>query len=122
MAMPVKDTIQAYLTFGALSWYQAELISSAYNTLINAWDSELITNRALVKDLAEFYSILNSEFEDQVTSMNHINNMMIILDPLLPDLSFHYQRNWIRYHSQPKRISSHYVLIWPRRLFWASAW
>ncbi len=87
MALPVSDSIKMYLQYGAFSWYRAELVTGAYDALVNAGDSELIKNKDLIRLLAEYFSILNSGFEDQETSMNLLNNMQKIAEPVLLTLS-----------------------------------
>jgi hypothetical protein len=87
MALPITDSIKVFLELGAFTWYRAELVTGAYDALINTGDSELITNENLVRLLAEYFSILNSGFEDQETSMNNLNNMQIIAEPVLLPLS-----------------------------------
>ena len=93
--MPINDSIKKYLQYGAFSWYRAEMVTGAYDALINAGDSELIQNTALTKMLADYFSILNSGFEDQETSMNLLNNMQIIAEPALLELSVPHLRNRI---------------------------
>ena len=88
---PNTDSIKTYLQYGAFSWYRAEIVTGAYDALLNAGDSELIKNQDLVRLLAEYFSILNSGFEDQETSMNLLNNMQIAAAPALLTLSV---SNW----------------------------
>ncbi|WP_282134332.1 DUF6090 family protein [Seonamhaeicola maritimus] len=85
--IPVNDSIKVYLQYGAFSWYRAELVTGAYDALINAGHSELISNESLSKMLVAYFSILKSGFEDQETSMNLLNNMQIIAEPALLALS-----------------------------------
>jgi hypothetical protein len=69
-----------YLGYGAFSWYRAELVTGAYDALINTGDSELIKNNDLSRKLAEYFSILKSGFEDQESSMNLLNNLQKIAE------------------------------------------
>jgi hypothetical protein len=85
---PINDSITNYLTYGAFSWYRAELLTGAYNAFINAGNSELIQNEKLTKMLAEYFSIVESGFEDQENSMNLLNNMQTILAPVGLDLYY----------------------------------
>ena len=78
---PINDSIKNFLTFGAHNWYRAELLTGAYDAFINAGNSELIRNDKLIKMLAEYFSIVESGFEDQETSMNLLNNMQSIIAP-----------------------------------------
>ena len=87
LPLPSIDSLKTFIQFGAFSWYRAELVTGAYDALINAGDSELIKNNELTRELAEYFSILNSGFEDQETSMNLLNNMQIIAEPILLTLS-----------------------------------
>ncbi|MFK5879163.1 MAG: DUF6090 family protein [Flavobacteriaceae bacterium] len=76
--MAPNDSIMRYIQFGAYSWYRAEMVSGAYDALINAGDYELIKNDKLTKLMAEYFSIAKSTFEDHETSMNHLYNMQEI--------------------------------------------
>lgn len=86
--MPPNDSIKLYLAYGAFAWYREELITGAYDALINTGNSELIQNRELLRKLADYYSILNSGFEDQESSMNNLNNMERIAETTLLSLGF----------------------------------
>lgn len=82
---PINDSIKVYLSYGAFAWYRAELVTGAYDALINTGNSDLIKNRDLNRKLAEYFSILNSGFEDQESSMSLLNDLEVIVAPhLLP--------------------------------------
>lgn len=81
-AKPINDSIMNYILYGAYGWYRPELLTGAYDALVNSGNSELISNDKLTKMLAEYFSIVNSGFEDQETSMNLLNNMLTILAPV----------------------------------------
>jgi hypothetical protein len=85
--IPPNDSIKLYLAYGAFAWYRAELITGAYDALINTGNSELIRNRDLLRKLADYYSILNSGFEDQESSMENIMNMERIIETALLPLA-----------------------------------
>nr|WP_188466271.1 DUF6090 family protein [Bizionia arctica] len=85
--MPINDSIKMYVEYGAFSWYRAELVTGAYDALINTGDSDLIKNGELNRLLAEYFSILNAGFEDQETSMFLLNRLQIIAEPILLTLS-----------------------------------
>ena len=85
--MVTYDSIKVYLAYGAFAWYRAELITGAYDALINTGNSELIQNRELLRKLADYYSILNSGFEDQESSMNNMHEMERIAETALLPLS-----------------------------------
>jgi hypothetical protein len=85
---PIIDSITNFLTFGALGWYCPELLTGAYDTYINAGNLELIRNDKLITMLAEYFSIVESGFEDQETSMNLLNNMQTIIAPFGVELYY----------------------------------
>jgi hypothetical protein len=85
--LPPNDSIKDYMAFGAFGWYRAELITGAYDALLNSGNSELIKNRDLIRKLAEYHSIVNSGFEDQENSMNLLNNLEIIAAPVVLPLA-----------------------------------
>jgi hypothetical protein len=85
---PINDSITNFLAFGAHSWYREELLTGAYDAFINAGNSELIRNDKLIKMLAEYFSIVESGFEDQETSMNLLNNMQTIIAPFGVELYY----------------------------------
>ena len=87
MSLPINDSIKIYLAYGAFAWYRAELITGAYDALLNTGDSELIKNRELIRKLTEYFSILNLGFEDHENSMNLLNNMEIIAAPFILPLA-----------------------------------
>jgi len=95
MPMPINDTIVKYLQFGAYSWYRAEMVTGAYDALINTGNSELIKNDKLTKLLAEYFSIVNSTFEDHESSMNHIYSMQKIAESTLLPLAEPSLKKWI---------------------------
>jgi hypothetical protein len=76
-----NDSIKTFVAFGAYGWYRAELLTGAYEALINTGNSELIRNDQLTKILAEYFSILKSGFEDQQNSMNRLNSIQTIIAP-----------------------------------------
>lgn len=79
---PSNDSILDYLAYGATSWYRAELLTGAYDALINTGNSELIRNDQLTKILAEYFSIVKIEFEDQENSMALLYNLQNSLAPV----------------------------------------
>lgn len=85
--MPINDSIKLYLAYGAYSWYRPELITGAYDALINTGNSELIKNRNLLKELADYYSIVNSGFEDHDNVMDLLNNLETIAESTILPLS-----------------------------------
>lgn len=79
---PSNDSIKVYIAFGAEGWYRAELLTGGYDAFISTGNPELIRNKELTKMLAEYFSIVNSGFEDQDNSMNLLNNMHQIIAPI----------------------------------------
>ena len=92
---PINDSILNYLGYGAYGWYREELLTGAYEALINAGNSELIRNEELTKMLAEYFSIVESGFEDQENSMSLLNNMQEIMAPVDVYLKLPSLRKWI---------------------------
>ena len=78
-----NDSIKIYLQYGAYSWYRPELVTGAFEALINTGDSELIKNDSLTKLMTEYFSISMAKFEDQETSMNHMYRMQEIAETTL---------------------------------------
>lgn len=85
--MPINDSIKMFLEYGAFSWYRAELVTSAYDALINTGNSDVIKNEKLNRLLGQYFSILNAGFEDQETSMFLLNRLMVIAESTLLTLS-----------------------------------
>ena len=92
---PINDSIKNYIIYGAYGWYRPELLTGAYDAFVNSGNSELISNDNLTKMLAEYFSIVNSGFEDQETSMNLLNNLQTILAPVNVYLYTPFVRNRI---------------------------
>jgi hypothetical protein len=85
---PINDSITNFLLAGVNGFYRAELLTGAYDAFINAGNSELIRNDKLIKMLAEYFSIVESGFEDQETSTNLQNNMQTIIAPFGVELYY----------------------------------
>jgi hypothetical protein len=83
-----NDTLMNYIAYGAYSWYREELLTGAYDAYINTGNSELIRNENLTKLMAEYFSILESGFEDQENSMDLLNNMQNIMAPVAIHLDY----------------------------------
>jgi hypothetical protein len=92
---PINDSIKNYILYGAYGWYRPELLTGAYDAFVNSGNSELISNDGLTKMLAEYFSIVNSGFEDQETSMNLLNNLITILAPVNVNFYTPHIRNFI---------------------------
>ena len=98
---PINDSITNFIAYGAYAWYRAELLTGAYDAFINTGNTELIQNDNLTKMLAEYFSILNSGFEDQENSMDLLNNMQTTLAPFNLDLAYSPLRNRIGLDTLP---------------------
>jgi hypothetical protein len=85
---PANDTIMNYIAYGAYAWYREELLTGAYDAYINSGNSELIRSDNLPKLMAEYFSILESGFEDQENSMYLLNQMQSITAPIAIHLDY----------------------------------
>ncbi|WP_052184166.1 DUF6090 family protein [Psychroserpens sp. Hel_I_66] len=63
------DSLDYLISYGG-SWYRAEPITGAYNSLISAGKIDLIQNQDLRQLLAQFIADFESGFEDQDTAMS----------------------------------------------------
>ena len=77
---PPADSV-ASLIGRAGSWWRLEPVTSAYEALVSSGDVMRLSSRALLGELASFYSDLNIEFEDQAESMALLNEMRRIQMP-----------------------------------------
>jgi hypothetical protein len=75
------------LLYGALAFFQAELVTGAYDALINSGDISLISNPILLRHLANFHGELASGFEDHDNSVNLLHSLEVEMSPYLADLS-----------------------------------
>ena len=69
------DSVGRLLAFGALSWYEVEPVTGAYDALIASGDIGLIQDTELRRELADFFAELQAGFEDH-------DNLMDILAEL----------------------------------------
>jgi hypothetical protein len=65
------DSLSNLIGYGT-SWYRAEPVTGAYNSLISAGKIDLIKNKDLRQLLAQFIADFESGFEDQETSMQFL--------------------------------------------------
>ncbi|NJN49868.1 MAG: hypothetical protein HC798_00110 [Polaribacter sp.] len=68
------DSLDYLISYGS-SWYRAEPITGAYNSLISAGKIDLIQNQDLRQLLAQFIADFESGFEDQETAMKLLNKL-----------------------------------------------
>ena len=60
----------AYMWPGALSWYQEETLSGAFDALTSSGDIGLLRDAGLRSRLAEFYGVVDAGFEDTDNEMD----------------------------------------------------
>lgn len=72
-----KDSIAAFVGFGALSWWRAEPVTGTYDAMVSTGNIELIGNKELKRDLAKFDAELKSGFEDHEYSMDLLNELTL---------------------------------------------
>lgn len=63
------DSVAVIFALGT-SWYGFEAVTGAYDALLNTGDIGLLRDRALRQDLAEFYGLVSSGFEDHDNEMD----------------------------------------------------
>jgi Family of unknown function (DUF6090) len=68
------DSLSHLIGYGT-SWYRAEPVTGAYNSLISAGKIDLIQNESLRNLLAQFMADVESGFEDQETSMHYLTKL-----------------------------------------------
>lgn len=69
------DSLATIYGYGT-TWYAFEPVTGAYAALLNSGDIGLIRDRALRRDLAQFYGIVEAGFEDHEDEMNLIALMV----------------------------------------------
>ncbi len=72
-----KDSIAAFVGFGALSWWRAEPVTGTYDAMVSTGNIGLIRNKELRSFLAEFDAELKSGFEDHEYSMDLLNQLTL---------------------------------------------
>lgn len=72
-----KDSIAAFVGFGALSWWRAEPVTGTYDAIISTGNIGLLRNKELRRYLAEFDAELKSGFEDHEYSMDLLNQLTL---------------------------------------------
>lgn len=70
-----KDSIAAFVGFGALSWWRAEPVTGTYDAMVSTGNIGLIRNKKLRRYLAEFDAELKSGFEDHEYSMDLLSQL-----------------------------------------------
>jgi hypothetical protein len=69
------DSMGSLLGYGALSWYEVEPVTGAYDALIASGDIGLIQDAELRRELAEFFAELQAGFEDHENLMDILAEM-----------------------------------------------
>ena len=72
-----KDSIPAFVGFGALSWWRAEPVTGTYDAMISTGNIELLKNKKLRRLLSEFDAELKSGFEDHEYSMDLLTELTL---------------------------------------------
>ncbi|WP_411766440.1 DUF6090 family protein [Winogradskyella sp. A3E31] len=93
-----------YLTSYGTSWYRAEPVTGAYNSLISAGKIDLIRSEDLRHLLAQFAADLDSGFEDQDTAMILLNDLNDIINPFTLKIATNKFRK--RLNLNPRKIQN----------------
>jgi len=72
-----KDSIAAFVGFGALSWWRAEPVNGTYDAMVSTGNIGLLKNKELRRDLAKFDAELKNGFEDHEYSMDLLNELTL---------------------------------------------
>ncbi len=72
-----KDSIAAFVGFGALSWWRAEPVTGTYDAMVSTGNIGLLKNKELRRDLAKFDAELKNGFEDHEHSMDLLNELTL---------------------------------------------
>ena len=97
------DSLDNLISYGT-SWYRAEPVTGAYNSLISAGKIDIIKNEDLRHLLAQFNADFESGFEDQETSMHLLNNLNNAIDHFTLKIATNEFRK--RYNYKPRKIDS----------------
>ena len=71
----IKDSLPSYVGSGLLSWWRLEPVTRTYASMLSTGDVALIKNKDLIRNLAEFHAEVSSGFEDQIESMDLLNEL-----------------------------------------------
>ncbi|MFC4720934.1 DUF6090 family protein [Geojedonia litorea] len=97
------DSLDYLISYGT-SWYRAEPVTGAYNSLISAGKIDLIKNEELRHALAQFSADFESGFEDQETSMHLLNKLNEDVDHFTLKIATNEFRK--RYNYNPRKVDS----------------
>lgn len=97
------DSLDNLISYGT-SWYRAEPVTGAYNSLISAGKIDLLKNEELRHLLAQFIADFESGFEDQDTSMHLLNMLHNEIDHFILKIANNKFRR--RYNYNSRKIDS----------------
>jgi hypothetical protein len=75
------DSMARLVLYGALSWYEVEPVTGAYDALIASGDIGLIRDAGLRRELAEFFAELDAGFEDHENLMDILAELQRLAAP-----------------------------------------
>lgn len=93
------DSLGSLIGYGT-SWYRAEPVTGAYNSLISAGKIDLIKNKDLRQLLAQFIADFESGFEDQETSMQYLAKLNNETDHFILKIADNKTRKKFNYNSR----------------------
>lgn len=93
-----------YLVAYGLSWYRAEPVTGAYNSLISAGKVDLIQDEKLRHLLAQFIADFESGFEDQESTMLLLDKLQDEIAHFALKITSNYFRK--RYNYESRKINS----------------
>ena len=93
------DSLGNLIGYGT-SWYRAEPVTGAYNSLISAGKIDLIKNKDLRQLLAQFIADFESGFEDQETSMQYLAKLNNETDHFILKIADNKTRKKFNYSSR----------------------
>jgi hypothetical protein len=97
------DSLSHLIGYGT-SWYRAEPVTGAYNSLISAGKVDLIQNENLRNLLAQFIADVESGFEDQESAMQGLQKLNDITSPFSFKIASNLFRK--RFNYAPRTIDS----------------
>ena len=97
------DSLDYLISYG-ISWYRAEPITGAYNSLISAGKIDLIQNQELRQVLAQFIADFESGFEDQDSAMKLLDILNNEIDHFILKIASNNFRE--RYNYSKRKIDT----------------
>jgi hypothetical protein len=93
------DSLSHLIAYGT-SWYRAEPVTGAYNSLTSAGKIDLIQNENLRNLLAQFIANVEAGFEDQESSMSSLEKLSVVTSPFLYKIMSNKLRKRFNYSSR----------------------